>query len=431
MRFIYIVLAYLLVPFAFGAVLWRGLRDREYWLHLGERFGFGRRVQAPPSIWVHAVSVGEVQVAAELVRSLLARHPGIPLVLTTATPTGAQRARALFGESAHVRYLPYDLPGSVRRFFDRVQPRLGVILETELWPNLYRECDRRRIPLVLANARISPRSLPRYRRLLPLFRDVLSSDIVIAAQTAADAERFVSIGANPTRTHITGNIKFDLELPEPVLAAGRQLREQYAPDLRSSGGGRGGEGLIWIAGSTHDGEEQIVLDAHREVRKSVRDALLLLAPRHRNRFETVAILLKRRGVPFVTRSSGAPATPQTEVLLIDTLGELLMFYAAADVAFIGGSLMPVGGHNLLEPAALSLPVLTGPHNFNSPEIARLLLDVGAAREVRNAAELATQVVRLLTNPHERERIGKQGRKTLDGGRGALQRLLALIEPTLR
>jgi 3-deoxy-D-manno-octulosonic-acid transferase len=245
MRFVYTLLAYLLAPIVIGVMLWRGLRDRSYWQNLGERFGFGLPPERGDCIWVHAVSVGEVQASAALVRSLRERFPELPIVLTTVTPTGAERARAQFGDLVHVRFVPYDLPGSVRRFFDRVQPRLAIILETELWPNLYNECGRRGVPLVLASARISPRSVDRYRRLASLFRETLSHGIVIAAQSEGDAERFRSIGANPTRTHVTGNIKFDVSLPTDIASVGAGLRAAHA-----------GARLVWVAGSTHAGEEE-------------------------------------------------------------------------------------------------------------------------------------------------------------------------------
>lgn len=419
MRFIYTGLAYLLVPFAFGTILWRGFKDRSYWKNLSERFGFGRR-ETLATIWVHAVSMGEVQAAAPLVRALRSRYSHMPLVLTTVTPTGALRARSLFGEDVHVRFVPYDLPGCVRRFFDRARPRLAVILETELWPNLYRECGRRSIPLVLASARISPRSVGRYRLLVSLFRQTLSHGIVIAAQSENDAERFKSIGANPRRTHVIGNIKFDFELPEGVAAAGKQLRELQAPSRP-----------VWIAGSTHEGEDDPVLNAHVRVQQQIGNPLLVLVPRHPNRFESVANTLRRRAFRFVSRRAGGQVRPETEVWLVDTLGELLTFYAAADVAFVAGSLVPIGGHNLLEPAALGLPILTGPHNFNSEDVARLLLEVGAARVVHNADELAVEITRLLSDAMERHCMGDIGRRTLDKNRGALQRLLDLIDPLVR
>jgi 3-deoxy-D-manno-octulosonic-acid transferase len=419
MRALYILLAYLLVPIAFGMVLWRGFRQRDYWHNLGERFGLGARSTTPP-IWIHAVSVGEVQASAALVRILRVRYPDIPLVLTTVTPTGAQRARALFAGEVQVRYVPYDLPDCVRRFFERIRPRLAIVLETELWPNLYHECGQRHVPLVLASARISPRSVGRYRLLAALFRETLSHGIVIAAQSVSDAQRFVSIGANPARTHVAGNIKFDFELSTTLLAKGRRLRDEHAP-------GR----PVWIAGSTHEGEEELVLDAHAHVRRYHRDALLVLVPRHRDRFEAVAALLRRRGVTLVSRGSGARTRPDTEVFLLDTLGELLDFYAAADVAFVGGSLVPIGGHNLLEPAALQLPILVGPYNFNSEDIAAMFFEMRAARMVRDADELARDVVQLFHEPEERRRMGAAGRRALDENRGALDRLLALIDPLVQ
>ena len=400
-------------------LLARGLRDRSYWRAFPERFGFGAP-RAPHGVWMHAVSVGEVQACAPLVSALARRHPQLPLTVTTFTPTGAARARALFGNLAQVRYLPYDLPCAVRRFFRRVQPRLAVIFETELWPNLYRECGRRRVPLVLASARVSERSAGRYKRLGALFRATLSEAAVVAAQAASDAERFRALGADAASTHVTGNIKFDFELPEGTLERGARLREQYAPQR-----------ALWVAGSTHGGgEEEALIEAQRRVRVAHDGALLVLAPRHPQRFEEVAHTLSRAGALFALRSEVAAVPAKCEVLLLDTLGELLDFYAAADLAFVGGSLVPVGGHNLLEPAALGIPVLTGPCNTNSEETARLLIAQGAAEVVRDAAELTQRVSALLADPVARSAIGAAGRASVEGNRGALEKLLGLIEPLL-
>jgi 3-deoxy-D-manno-octulosonic-acid transferase len=369
---------------------------------------------------VHAVSVGEVQAAASLVLALRRRYPDVPLVVTTVTPTGAQRARALFGDAVQVRYIPYDLPGSVRRFFNRVRPRVAVILETELWPNLYHFCGQRKVPLVLASARISPRSVGRYRLLASLFRETLSHGIVIAAQGEGDAERFRSIGANPARTHVTGNIKFDLALPDDIRAQGAALRERYAP----------GERLVWVAGSTHDGEEAAMILVQRRLRAAGLDVLLVLVPRHPGRFQDVAALLRQAGVPFVRRSTDEPVRADTEVLLVDTLGELVAFYAAADLAFVGGSLVPVGGHNLLEPAALALATLSGPQVFNAQDIAGLLVDEGAVELVADADALGEAVLRLLSDPAERRRRGEAGLRVVERNRGALERLLDLLRPVI-
>ncbi len=418
MSWLYNVLVYLAAPVAILVQLWRGLRDPSYRGGLGERFGFGPAIPGPV-IWVHAVSVGEVQAAQPLVAQLLRRHPGYRLMLTTVTPTGAARARLLFGDQVLLRYVPFDLPGAVKRFFDRVQPKLAVILETELWPNLYGECGRRAVPLVLASARVSPRSVGKYRRLVPLFRKTLSHGIVIAAQSDSDAERFRSIGASPERTHVTGNIKFDFQPPAGIEALGRSWRDENLP-------GR----PVWVAGSTHEGEEAMVLDAHRRVLERFPDALLILVPRHPQRFEPVRELLAKRQEAAAFRSTRAVPPPGTRVLLGDTMGELMMFYAAADVAFVAGSLLPIGGHNLLEPASVGKPVLTGPHNFNGEEIAGLLVDAGAARVVPDALQLAHAVSGLLGDAELRKVMGAAGRAVLDSNRGALDRLLTLVDPLL-
>jgi 3-deoxy-D-manno-octulosonic-acid transferase len=418
MRFIYILIAYLLAPVVVGALALRGFRDRSHWQGFSQRFGFGAPV-GKPSIWVHAVSVGEVQASAPLVHALLARFPDVPLVLTTVTPTGRARAHALFRERVDVRYVPIDLPGSVRRFFARVQPRLAVILETEIWPNLYNRCGRLNVPLVMASARISPRSVNRYRRLVGLFRDALSHGIFIAAQSAEDAERFTSIGASPQRTHVIGNIKFDFGYPPDIEARGHELRALL-----------GAHRPVWVAGSTHAREEDVLLDAHALIRQRHGTALLVMVPRHPPRFGDVASALRERGIPFVTRTSGAAPSPETQVFLLDTLGELPPFYAAGDVAFVGGSLVPIGGHNLLEPAALSQPIVAGPNNFNSADIARLLVERGAVKIVHDARELGQVVSDLMNDPAARAAMGAAGRTAVDQNRGAVDRLMAFIQPLL-
>jgi 3-deoxy-D-manno-octulosonic-acid transferase len=417
-RFLYICIAYLLAPVVAGALALRGFRDRSHWQGFSQRFGFGERV-ASRGIWVHAVSVGEVQAAAPLVEALLKRFPAIPLVLTTVTPTGRERARALFGGRADVRYVPIDLPGSVRRFFNRVRPQLAVILETEIWPNLYHRCGKLGVPLVLASARISPRSVKSYRRLVGLFRETLSNGIFIAAQSSADAERFRSIGANPQHTHVVGNIKFDYSHPANIEQQGLGRRRALGMDRP-----------VWVAGSTHAHEEDILLTAHRELRMRFPESLLVLVPRHPPRFGEVEDALRSKGVKFVTYSSGAPVAGDTEVFLVDTLGELLSFYAASDVAFVGGSLVPIGGHNLLEPLSLGLPTLTGPNTFNAADIAKLLVECGAVRIVRDAAELAAAIGMLLADPAARTRMGASGRQAIEDNRGAVGRLMAFLEPLL-
>ena len=418
MRFIYICIAYLLAPVVAGALALRGFRDRSHWQGFSQRFGFGDTIESR-SIWVHAVSVGEVQAAAPLVAALLKRFPGIPLVLTTVTPTGRARAQALFGTRVDVRYVPIDLPGSVRRFFSRVRPRLAVILETEIWPNLYHRCGKLGVPLVLASARISPRSVKSYRRLVGLFRETLSNGIFIAAQSSADAERFRSIGANPEHTHVVGNIKFDYSNPANIEALGKSRRDALGWDRP-----------VWVAGSTHAHEEDILLAAHRDLRARFPQALLVLVPRHPPRFGEVADWLRAEGAKFVTFSSGAALSNDTEVFLVDTLGELLGFYAASDVAFVGGTLVPIGGHNLLEPLSLGLPTLCGPNTFNAADIAKMLVERGAVRVVHDAAELSASVGTLFAEPAARTQMGASGRQAIEDNRGAVRRLMTFLEPLL-
>ena len=417
MRLVYGVLTRVAAPAVFAATLVRAAKHPAYRTHLGERFGLGRRL-AVPSIWLHAVSVGEVSAAAALVRALHARHPDVPLVLTTATPTGRAQAATLFGADVEVRFLPYDTAGSVRRFLARIRPLAAIIMETELWPNLLHECGRRGVPVVFASARLAAKSVPRYRRFGTLFSAGLRNAWV-AAQSSADADRFIALGADPARTRVVGNLKFDMRPGEAVAESGRELRRRYL-----------GARPVWTAGSTHEGEEELVLGAHAVLERAVRGALLVLVPRHPQRFAGVAALLERRGLVFDRRGRSETVRPEAQVLLLDTMGELTAFYAASDVAFVGGSLVPVGGHNLLEPAALGVPVITGPHTENGPEIARLLIEAGGALEVADGIALAAAAGRLLADPALRERMGESARSFVEAHRGSLARLLALIEPLL-
>jgi 3-deoxy-D-manno-octulosonic-acid transferase len=419
LRLLYSALLYLVAPLALVATALRGVRHPSYRDRLGERLGFTQLRFATPPIWIHAVSVGEVQAAAALVRALAKNHPQEPVLLTTATPTGAQRVGALFGDSVRHAYLPYDLPGAVRRFLARTTPRVAIIMEREIWPNLFRACFERRIPILLASARISERSGQRHQRFAGLFREALACDVTIAAQTAADAERFRAIGIPAAAVHVTGNIKFDFEVPEEARRTGVHIRSGL------------GSRPVWIAGSTHEREEDIVLDAHERVRAARNDALLLLVPRHPNRFDAVKSWLRARNVRFVSRSTREAVAADTSVLLVDTLGELLSFYAAANVAFVGGSLVPIGGHNLLEPAALNRPIIVGPHNFNAADIAQMFLASGAALQVESATELANAVLDLLTSAAHRDEMIAKAHTILQSNRGALARVLTLIETLLR
>ena len=418
MRLAYSLLLYLLMPLVLLHLLWRGLRQPGHLRRLHERFGFARRPPHGVAVWVHAVSVGETVAAAPLVRRLLDSHPPGSILVTTSTPTGAERVRATFGDAVQHAWAPYDLPGSVARFLERVRPRRAVVMETELWPNLYEALGRRRVPIVIANARLSPRSVRRYRLVRRLVARTLSHCAAIAAQSAADAQRFRDLGADPARVHVLGNLKFDLEMPAERVDVGRALRARW-----------GAQRPVWIAASTHEGEEAAALRAHRILQARFRDALLILVPRHPERFDAVARLAQDSGLRAIRRSAIGDATvlDAVQVVVGDSMGEMPMYFGAADVAFVGGSLVEVGGHNVLEPAALGLPVLFGPYMFNFEQARALLLEHGAARQIDGVLDLEPALSKLLHDGARRASMGRAGREVLQANRGALERLINLIE----
>ncbi|MDH3578523.1 MAG: lipid IV(A) 3-deoxy-D-manno-octulosonic acid transferase [Gammaproteobacteria bacterium] len=418
MRFFYNLLTFLLlVPYA---VFWliRGVGNRSYFDRLGQRFGLGYP-KIERCIWIHAVSVGEVQAALPLIRALRDRFPQEQMLVTTVTPTGSDRVKAVFGDSVHHCYIPFEFPGAVNSFFNAVNPDAALIMETEIWPNLYRACGVRNVPLILVSARISPRSINGYRRMMPLIRETLSHGIIIAAQSQSDADRFLSLGADPDRTRVTGSIKFDIELHEDTIQQGKALRADLI-----------GDRPVWIAASTHDGEEQQVLDAHRALLEQFPRLLLILVPRHPERFSEVRELIESAGLSLVSRTEGIGCSSATSVLLGDTMGEVPLFYAASDVAFVGGSLVPIGGHNLLEPAAQALPIVTGPHLFNAQDIADMFVEMQACVIVNDKDELPLAIADLLANPEKASELGRNGRTLLEQNRGALTRLLVVLEPLL-
>ncbi len=419
MRRLYTLLLYLLIPVVLLRLAWRGFQLPGYWRRIPERFGFVAQPSIPAhayTVWLHAVSVGEAQAAVPLVRKLIARDARARIVLTTMTPTGAAHVRDKLGDAVTHYYVPYDLPGAVRRFLQRARPRLVIIMETELWPNIYHYCAARGIPLILANARLSERSARRYAHVRSLVSETLHQVTAIAAQSAPDAERMIVLGAPRERVCVTGSIKFDIKLQA-------SLREQAAVLRR----GLGTERALWIAASTHEGEEELILDAFDTVKQALPHSLLVLVPRHPERFAKVAALCRKRDLRTVLRSEGRACDERTDVFIGDSMGELPLFYAASDVAFVGGSLTPVGGHNLIEPAALGLPLITGPHMFNFTEVSRLLREAGAVTEIANVAELATAVLRYLQDANLRHAVGERGRRLVEQNRGALQKLIELLD----
>jgi len=414
MHAVYNLIGWLLLPLAFLHLLWRARRQPDYLQHWGERLGGAPRLAGRPVIWLHAVSVGETRAAAPLIEALHTRHPDHTLLLTHTTPTGRQTGAALFGERVVQAYLPYDLPWCVRRFLDRTEPRLGVILETEVWPNLLAACERRGVPVYLVNARLSERSARGYARLGAFTRATLARFRAIAAQTKADAERLQRLGAKSAI--VTGNLKFDVPPPADTQRRAAELRAAY------------GARFVCLAASTREGEEALLLDALAGLDRP--DLLLVIVPRHPQRFEAVARLVAARGIGLVRRSQGRAVAPEVAVFLGDSMGELAAYYAAADVAYIGGSLLPFGGQNLIEAAAAGVPILIGPHTWNFAEAAEAAVACGAAWRVADAGVLRQALVALMADPDRRRRMAAAGVAYAREHRGATQRVMALLETSL-
>jgi 3-deoxy-D-manno-octulosonic-acid transferase len=419
MRSLYTLLLYLVTPLVLLYLFLRGLRDREYLRRWPERFG---RFAAPTrsgGIVVHAVSLGEVNAASVMVQELRRRYPDEPLYLTTLTPTGSARVRELFGDAVFHVYAPLDLPGSVRRFLSRVKPRLLIIMETEIWPNLYHQAAASGVPILIANARISQRSINGYRRLRRLTGTALANVSRFAAQSDLDAERLIEIGAAAERVVVSGNMKFDVRMAPSLAEQGEAMRV-----------GWGTHRLVLVAGSTHEDDEKPLLQAFSRLLPTFPDALLILVPRHPERFARTEQLARQAGLDVALRSEGISCPSGTQCFVVDAMGELPLFYAAGDVAFVGGSLDTTGGHNVLEPAALSKPVLVGPHTANFADITHQLLEAGAAMRVTDAATLEEAVQQLFNGPELRDRMGRAGFALVQNGQGAVGRTLEMIASLL-
>lgn len=420
LRYLYTLIFYLILPFILLRLLWRAKKNPAYAQRLSERFGFLPSAVTQGGIWIHAVSVGESLAAVPLIKKLRSKYPELAIIVTTTTPTGGDRIQAaLKGEVTHF-YIPYDLPDALHRFLNAVQPQLAIIMETELWPNLFHLCNQRNIPLFIANARLSAKSANGYKRIAPITRELLQNITVLAVQTQIEADRFISLGLDPSRIQITGSIKFDLEIPADLITRAAHLREQWGKDR-----------LIWIAASTHEGEEEQILQAYSHISKRIPHVLLVLVPRHPERFARVTALCERSGYSVVLRSQDKECSPSTQIFIGDSMGELLLFYAASDVAFVGGSLVATGGHNPLEPAALNLPIVMGPHVFNFATICNQLQEMQALCIVQNAKQLEEEVLSLLQDENQRQQKGQRGREFVAQNRGALEKHLVLIESLLK
>jgi len=412
-RLAYSLLLYLITPLIWLRLGWRGRKQPEYLRHLGERYGLYRQTAPSKLIWVHAVSVGETRAAQPLIDGLCAQWPDHQILLTGMTPTGRAAGHEVYGERVIQAYLPYDYPGAVARFFNHFRPAFGVLMETEIWPNLLASAERHGVPVFLANARLSVRSARGYGRFSRLVRPAFAALAGVAAQTAGDAERLLALGARVVE--VCGNLKFDVQPSAEKMALGKQWRQAL------------GARPVWLAASTREGEEALILQAWRQV--SVADALLVLVPRHPQRFAAAADLLAQQGVNFVRRSAALP-TADTEVWLGDSMGEMVAYYSLADLAFIGGSLLPLGGQNLIEAAACDCPVLVGPHTFNFLQATQDAIAAGAARRIDNPAALAAAVNGLFQAKTDLAAMRTAASQFAAAHQGAAARMLALIAQRL-
>lgn len=418
LRGLYSAVLYVLTPVTVYHLIWRGFRFHEYFQRWNERYASYPQPTRQVDVWLHAVSMGEVNAAAPVVDALRKAHPEWRWLVTTITPTGSARVRALWSDQVEHVYVPYDLPGAVARFLRHYRPRLALVMETELWPNLLFGCRDRGIPTYILNARLSARSLRGYRVLAPLIARVVRTLRRIGAQSSADAGRFIALGATRDGVVDTGNLKFDIAVPEGLDDFIRSFSDHL------------GQRPVWIAASTHVEEEVAVLAIHRRLRERWPELLLLWAPRHPERFGRVAEQAQAAGWKVATRGKSAWPGRDDDVFVIDTMGELMAFYACAEVAFVGGSLQPVGGHNLLEPAAVGTAMVTGPHLHNFIEISKRLREAHALEVRADGDGVADALAALLQDPGRRAAMAAAGRRLVEEGRGALQRTLAMIAADL-
>lgn len=416
MRYIYTLVFFLLLPFIFLRLWWKARKNSAYAQKWQERLGIIETAVTPDGIWLHAVSVGESLAAISLIKALLKYYPLTSITVTNETPTGAERIRAALGKQVTQLYVPYDVPFAIKNFLGKVKPKLVILMETELWPNILHACQQQHIPILLANARLSARSMQNYQRIGKTIHSMLDKLTMIAAQASADAERFIKLGAEPTKILVTGSIKFDLELPQDLTTKAQLLREQWGINR-----------LIWIAASTHAGEEEQILYAYKKIKLIIPNLLLVLVPRHPERFLSVANYCKKQNYQILLRSENKSCAVTTDIVIGDTMGELLLFFSAADIAFVGGSLIEHGGHNPLEPAAVGLPIIMGPNTFNFAAIVEQLKNSHAMVEVNNSEQLAEKMLALLQDKNKCEQLSKAGLQFIEKNRGALAKHLKIIE----
>jgi len=419
MRTFYSCLFYLLIPFVLIRLLWRSIKAPAYRSRWNERFACYRKAFPKIDIWFHAVSVGEAEAVFPLIRKIQQQHPEAKLLITTTTPTGSARVISVLNESVEHVYLPYDIPDAVSRFMQCFRPDMAVIMETEIWPNLFACCGKNKIPLYIINARLSEKSSRGYRKISTLISPALAQVKLIGAQTKEDAGRFTAIGADPAKVKTLGNIKFDVDIPQTTIDQGRQLKTGLF-------GGR----FVWLIASTHKGEEAIFLEIFKQLKEKIPELLLVLVPRHPERFGEVKKLCDLQRYNVVTRTSGAAVQNNTDVYLVDSMGELKMFYAASDVAFVGGSMVPTGGHNILEAAAVGVPVMFGPYMANFKDIAAGVLKQNAAIQCRDQTDVSDAILTLYSQPSYRQTLIEKGKQFIEQNHGAINSIYEIIEGSL-
>ena len=410
-RHIYTVLLWLLLPYIFFHLLWRSRKQPEYLQHIGERFGFYSCCNNKPVIWLHTVSVGETRAAASLVQHLQITYPGHQVLLTHTTPTGRDASEQLYGDKVLRVYLPYDYPFAVQRFLRHFKPRVGVLLETEIWFNLIHACNISQVPLLLLNARLSEKSAAGYARFSRLTRNGLSQLHTVSAQTVEDASRLGGLGA--TNVSVMGNLKYDIDPPPAMLETGAQLRMLFGINRP-----------VFLAASTRAGVEALLLDALKDI--GILNLLTVIVPRHPQRFDEIAALLRQHNLRYQRRSENRPIEPDTQVVLGDSMGEMFAYYAACDLAFIGGSLLPFGGQNLIEACAAGKPALIGPHTYNFAQASNQAVSQGAALRVQDANSLADTLQQLFAQPETLAAMSKAGLAFVTANRGATQLALEKI-----
>lgn len=419
MRIIYSCLFYLLIPFILLRLLWRGIKAPAYRCRWRERFALYNKKFPEDVIWFHAVSVGEAEALFPLVRHIQKQHPDAKLLITTTTPTGSARVTAVMQETvAHV-YLPYDIPDAVNRFISCFKPKLAVIMETEIWPNLFMSCGKNNIPLYIINARLSEKSSCGYQKIPSLIHPALAQVKCIATQTPDDTSRFIAIGADSDKVITLGNIKFDVEIPRSIIDQGLQIKNDLF-------GGR----FVWLIASTHKDEETLFLEIYKEIKRKIPQLLLVIAPRHPERFIDVKKLCEQLQLAVVMRTSGNEINTETDIYLADTMGELKMLYAASDVAFVGGSMVPTGGHNILEASAVGIPVMFGPYMTNFKEIARGVLSGKAAVQCQNKEDIVNAMLALHEQPAYRAELAEKGLLFVRQNQGAIARIYAMLSQVI-